>query len=138
MKKFGAFLFVSTLLLTGCGKNNKVTCSGTQEEGGKKFTTEITATLKDDKVNSLSSKMTFGDEESAKEYCGMLALASSFTSNENEKIDYKCDGKSVTINNFENLVSDDDDDKIIGLTKQEFIDEMTKSAKEEGTEITCK
>lgn len=134
MKKFGAFLFVSTLLLTGCGQK-KVTCSATMEEGGKKVTTEVNANLKNDKVDSVSAKMTFDDESTAQETCGLLKLASSMSSDDSKKIDYKCDGKTITINNY-NLLSEDDN-KMVGLTKEEFIDQMKKSAEEEGIEFKC-
>lgn len=137
MKKFGAFLFVSTLLLTGCGKSNanKVTCTATVEEDGKKVTTEVIADLKDNKVSDVSAKMTFEDEESAKETCSMLAFVSALGQDEGKKLDYKCDGKTISINNYDEL--SDDGDKVTGLTKDEFIDSMKKSAASEN-DVTCK
>lgn len=136
MKKFGAFLFVSTLFLTGCGKDNKVTCSMTIEEDGVKITSEVIATLKDDKVDNATAKMSFSDEKAAKEYCDIFALASSFSTDDSTKLDYNCDGKNITINNYEALVAEDG--KISGLTKQEFIDKMKKTASDDKMEITCK
>lgn len=140
MKKFGAFLFVSTLLLTGCGANkaaeNKVTCSSTVVEDGKKVTTDVNAELKDGKVSSVTATMSFDDEATAKESCELLAFVSSLSEQSGVKLDYKCDGKSIVINNYDALT--EEEDKLVGLTKDEFIEKLKKQATEEETEITCK
>ena len=128
-KKIGALAVVSTLVLTGCGKKT-VTCSATQEDGGEKMTTEVVGTLKSNKIDSVKAKITFEKEETAKTYCSFLGLAS--TADDGSKIDIKCDGKSITISNYEKL---DSSDKIIGLTKDEFISKMKESG---GDKVSCK
>ena len=130
LKKFGALAFVSALVLTGCGKKDTVTCTAETTEAGEKLKTEIVGTLKDGKISSVKAKMTFEKEDSAKTYCGLLGLVSA--SEDGAKVDVKCDKKTITISNYDKL---DSDSKVIGLTKDEFINEMKSSA---SAEVTCK
>lgn len=135
MKKLGALLIVGTLFLTGCG-GNKVVCSSTIKEDGHTYGMKITAKMKDNKVSSIDAEMNFDTEDSANEMCSTLALINGFTSNDNEKLDYKCSGKKITIKNYEKLASSDDD-KLVGLTKDEFVKTMTEDTSEDN-KVTCK
>lgn len=136
MKKLGALLIVGTLLLTGCGK--KVTCSGDVKSSTGNYKQEVTATLKNDKVSKVTGKMTFEDESTAKTMCSWIELANNMETDESKKVNYKCSGKTITINNYDKLAEDEDgSNKVIGLTKDEFI-KLIKENADEDTEITCK
>ena len=71
-----------------------------------------------------------GSKETADQVC---ALSSMF---EAQGVSVSCSGTKVTIKGFEKMVdSDDEDEKMVGLSKEEF-----KKAMEENTEgqVTCK
>lgn len=129
------FLGIGILLLfTGCG-SNKVVCTQTEEEDGKKIELQVTANLKDNKVSTVDATMKFEDDTTASQYCGIMQLFNSFTEDETKKIDVKCSGKNVTIKNYESILdSEDSENKIAGLTKEEFIQKMT--SKDEN--VKCK
>ena len=116
------------LLLAGCGNGNKVVCTGTEEEDGVKVTMEVTATLKNEKVNGVSATMSFSDKKTAEQYCSIFELANSMS--EDEQVDVKCDGKKIIFADYTQMSSGDDE--IIGLSKEEFIKAM------EDTELKCK
>ena len=132
MKKF-AFLFVVGLfLVAGCGSNgNKVVCTGTQAEDGLKVEMKIEASLKDDKVSSVSATMKLDNEETAQQFCSFMALANSMAEDESDKIDYECKGKEIKIKNYDAMDSSEDD-KVVGLSKADFIKAMEDEA------LTCK
>jgi hypothetical protein len=130
-KNFLLGLGVAGLLLTACGSSgDKVVCSGKVEEAGQSGEVEITATLKDGKVDRVDQTMTFSDSNTAKQTCGLLEFANSFAESEDKKIDFECDGNSITIKNFQ----DTDDQNLKGMTKEEFI----SYAEEQSKEISCK
>ena len=132
MKKALLILPVMLLLVTGCGKK-EVVCTGTVEEDGQKYEMKFIGTLKDDKIDSAKAIMTFSDETTAQSMCGMFALVNSFAEDDDKKIDYKCDGKVITLNSLDNYI-DDEEEQIKGMTKDEFIKKVT----EENDQITCK
>ena len=134
MKKLGALLIVGTLLLTGCG--NKVVCSSTVKDGDKTAKIKITANMKNNKVSSVNAEMNFDSEDTAKQTCSSLELINSFNTDESKKLDFKCKGKKITIKDYDKLGSDDED-KLVGLTKDEFIKKMTENSDEE-SKVTCK
>ena len=131
MKKFAVLFVVGLFLVSGCGKKNQVTCTGTHEESGQKYSMTVTADIKDDKVSSVSAKLAFDNEDYAKSFCAMLGLTNSFAEEGDSKIEYTCDKKSITIKNFE-AISESDGEPIIGLAKEEFIKGL------QGEEFTCK
>ncbi len=116
------------LLLTGCGSSgDKVVCTATESEGGMSMTAEVTAKLKDNKVDSAEAAIVFDSEETASQYYGMLALVESF-SEDGKKLGAKLDGKKVTIENFANVIEEEADEeegteavKVIGESKEDFI-----------------
>lgn len=128
MKKL-VFVLGLCLLLSGCG-NNKVVCSGSVDEQGLKVKLEVSAALKDDKVNEVSASMTFDDEKAAKQYCGLMELANSFAEDDSKKIDFECSGKSIEFKDYTKLM--DSDEKIKEMTKDQFIEVM------EAEKLTCK
>ena len=135
MKKLGAILIIGTLFLTGCG--SKVVCSSTIKDEDSTTKMKVTANMKSGKVSSVDAEMTFNSEDEANKTCSTLALISSFSSSEDgKKLEYKCKGKKITIKNYDSL-SSSEDGKLVGLTKEEFINKMTDSSTEE-EKVTCK
>ena len=129
MKKYLFLIPVLLLALTGCGKK-QVVCSASFDELGMKYEAKITGTLKDDKIDSVSISMKFEDESKAKQMCSLFELANGLAEKEEDKIDYKCNGKEITFNSIEALDSSMDDTQIKGLTADEFIELMTKNSPE--------
>ncbi len=126
MKKVVVLGLASLCLLTGCG--NKVVCKGTQKESGKKVTMKVTATMKSDKVDKVSAKMTFSDKKDATEMCGLMELANSFAEKDSDKIDVKCKGKTIEIKDYAKMSGE----STKGMKKADFIKAM------EAQDLTCK
>ena len=144
MKKGLLLLFVSVfglVLLTGCGDSGKkVTCTADMEgEDGKKAgTAEIVAELDDsDKVKAVSATMEFDDADYASQAYGMISLMNAFMEGQEDavKIDAKLDGKKLTINNFDAYMDSDEETKMIGMTKDDFIKAMESN---EEMKASCK
>ena len=155
MKKGLVLGLACLLVLTGCGKKdeskadntkkgntkteekaskNQVVCSGKFEEGGLSAEMRVTATLKAGVVDKASVSMVFPDTETAKQYCSLFEFTNSIAETEEEKVDFTCDGKTLTFKNYEDFAdSEAEDDDIMGLTKAEFIKAM-----EETDGVTCK
>ncbi len=132
MKKGILLGLASLFLLTGCGSNgNKVVCTGKLEEDGMKAEMKLTATLKDDKVEKVAADMTFDSKDTAKQYCSLFEMANSFAEDEADKVKFKCDGKTISFENYADFAGEDDE--IVGMSKADFIKEMEK---EDG--VTCK
>ena len=126
MKKYFLIAGVALLLLTGCGKK-QVVCTMTQEESGQKMTANIIGTLDaDDKVTKVSYEMEFSDATYAESYCSLVKLSG---------MEVKCDGKKIVIDDATSMLEDEDDEqKLVGMTKDEFI----TYAKGASSEVTCK
>lgn len=127
MKKLFGLSLISLLVLTGCGSSNSLTCTGSAEENGQKVEMELKADFdKDDKLESVKATMTFDDEETAKQMCSLFELANG-AAEDDQKIDYECSGKKVTIKGYEKML------EMEGTTKEEFKKEM-----ESEEDVTCK
>ena len=126
MKKGILLGLASLFILTGCG-GNKVVCTGKMDEAGMKAEVKVTATLKSDKVSNIAADMTFDDESTAKSYCSLFELANSFAEKEEDKISFECKGKTISFKDYSKMVDDDEDTKIIGMSKADFIKEMEKT-----------
>lgn len=123
---------ISLCLITGCGKSkNQVVCTGKATEDGQTYEAKIVANLKDGKVKDGTIEMKFSDKESAEQMCSLMSLANSMAEDEKDKIDYSCKGKTIK---FNSLAMFDDEDSVIGLTKDEFIKTVTADS----DEIKCK
>lgn len=86
---------------------------------------QVTANMKDNKVSTVDATIKFEDD----------TTASQFADDESKKIDVKCSGKSITIKNYDSvLASSDSENKVTGLTKDEFIQKMTS----EDENVKCK
>lgn len=134
MKKISILICISLLLLlTGCGKkkSNEVVCTGYMDEDEVRLGMTVTAKLANDKVSNASVKITFDDEDTAKDYCDLFNLANSY-SEENEKISFKCSSKEIVFDDYSSILSTDDDETIIGKTKDDFVKYMIEQ------DLTCK
>ncbi|MCR5787685.1 MAG: hypothetical protein K6G37_01160 [Bacilli bacterium] len=129
MKKVAVLGLTSLFLLTGCGSKNNVVCTGSTNEGGEKISMKVTGSLKGDKIEKVSAKLTFGSKDKAKQYCSIFELANSMASDSKDKIDVKCSGKSIEFKDYTKVSSDD---SIIGASKADFIKAM------EEQELKCK
>ena len=132
MKKGILLGLASLFILTGCG-GNKVVCTGKMNEAGMKAEMKITATIKSDKVSKIAAEMTFDDEKTAKSMCGLLELGNSFAEKEEDKVPFDCKGKTISFTDYSKMADSDEDTKIIGMSKADFIKEMEK---EDG--VKCK
>lgn len=133
MKKYFLVVFCTLLLLavTGCGNKNQVVCTGSMSEGGVDVKAEMVADFdKDDKLTSVTVTEDLGDKEKADQMCALFKAFMPADSG----VDISCSGSKVTIKGYENM-ADDEEDKMVGMTKEEFKAAMEQEA--EG-EITCK
>lgn len=64
MKKTLVLGIGALLLFTGCG-SNKVVCTQTTEEDGKKMKLQVTANMKDNKVSTVDATIKFEDDTTA-------------------------------------------------------------------------
>lgn len=144
MKKGLLLLLVSVFgltLLTGCGgSSKKVTCTAKIESSGDSAggSAEIVAELDDsDKVKGVSATMKFESEEEASQAYGMMSFVNAMIEQQGEgdKIDVKLDGKTLTINNFDAYAGMDSEEKLIGMSKEDFIKAMEA---DEEMKATCK
>lgn len=133
MKKYFLVVFCTLLLLTvtGCGNKNQVVCTGSMSEGGVDVKAEMVADFdKDDKLTSVTVTEDLGDKEKADQMCALFKAFMPADSG----VDISCSGSKVTIKGYENM-ADDEEDKMVGMTKEEFKAAIEKEA--EG-ELTCK
>ena len=138
-----------TLLLTGCGgdsSKNKVVCTADVEKQDSKYKGEIVAYLdSNDKVKDAEATLTFETEDEAKQlydmYNGLLALAKQFAEDKTEipNVEFKLDGKKVTIGNYAEFATtmgeEEEEESLIGMSKSDFIAKMEAN---EETKWTCK
>lgn len=128
MKRVLGLSLISLLVLTGCEKS--VVCKGTLEEDSTKANIEVKGIIENDKISKASATMTFSDETSSQSMCGMLALVNSFATDESKKIGYECSGKTVKLDNYLQMVSEEESKD--SYTREEFIKLM------ENEQLTCK
>ena len=122
MKKIISFLslIVFTIILTGCGKSNTVTCSADSKEYmGLDGKVEFKATFdKDDKFKSASVIVILNNAQLAKTTCGALKAT-------NEGI--KCSGKKIIFEDYSKFSGASLN--LEGVTKTEFKERLNKSNK---------
>lgn len=128
MKKVLGLSLVAVLVLTGCQK--KVVCTGSLEEDGIKASIKLEGILENDQISKATATMSFNDETTTQSTCGMLALINSISTDESKKITYECSGKTIKIDNYLQLM--DEEEKKDSYTKDEFIKLM------EENNLTCK
>ena len=134
----------SLLVLTGCGgSKNQVKCTAKVDEEGQKATAEVIAELdSNDKIKDATISYEFEDQSAADQFYSMyqMLVGMSDQSEEDLKIDIKKSGKKITISNyaaFEAMESEDDDsEKMIGMSKEDFIKKV-ESGSEDGLNWKC-
>ena len=125
MKKYFLFAVVSLLLLTGCGKK-QVVCSAKVEEAGVSMNVSLIGELDSaDKITKVSYEYEFSDATTADQYCSLIKLAYA---------DAKCSGKTITIEDATAMLEEEGDEKIVGMSKDDFI----ATAQKESKDVTCK
>ena len=133
MKKY-YLIALSALLLfvvTGCGNKNQVVCSGKMEENGLEVTAEIVAEFdENDKLVDATITEDVGDKTKADQMC---ALYKAFVT-EDTGVSISCSGSKVTIKGYAKMTADEED-SMIGQTKEEFKSYMESTS--EG-QVTCK
>lgn len=135
MKKYLLVVFGALLLVTGCGKKNQVVCTASMSEGGMNMEAEVVGELdKDNKISSVTVTYDLKDKSTADSYCSLFKMAT----NSEKGVSVECSGTKVIMKGLEGLDTDsDEEDKVIGLTKEEFIKKATET-EEEGVKFTCK
>ena len=132
----GIFAF-GALFLTGCGgSGSKLVCTGEETTESGSYKAEVTATLKDDKVDAVSAELEFSTEEEATQYASLMKLAEAFME-EGTDLGISSNGKKVTIKNMSAVLSNGTDEEgnevnLIGGTKDDFV----KYVEEQG--YSCK
>ena len=121
---------LSLVLVTGCGSKNQVVCSGKVDDGDDSYEAKMVANLKDGKVSDGYIEMTYNDKKTVETMCKALDFTNSMAKDDKDKVDFKCNGKTIRINTLEM----DEDDKYVGLSKDEFI----KKASGGSANVTCK
>ncbi len=128
MKRYilGIILFLSILLLSGCGK--EIVCTKSETADGKTSTVEVKAKFNgSDKLTSASITYDFGDQTSAEQICNLFKESDKY---KDMKID--CSGSKIVFKDAIKLLSDEASESAKERTREEVI----KSAEEDG--YTCK
>ena len=129
MKKY-LFVLVCALLLlvTGCGNKNQVKCTGKDESTGMEA--QIVADFDDNsKLVDASVVYDVKDKDTVEQYCSLFKLME----NTDKGVSVSCSGTKITIKGFAKMEADEDEeDSMIGKTKEEFIKAM------EEEKFTCK
>lgn len=111
---------LGVVLLTGCSlSEEKIVCTMKENVDDMYMSTEVTAIIKDDKVSSLSGTLTFDSENTATSYYSFISLYDQ-NLKQNETLDVELNGKKIFIGNFQYLIEENQEDKIIGQEKDDF------------------
>ena len=134
MKKLSLISLAALLLfVTGCGgSKNSVTCTASEESDGIKMTAEIVAEFDDnDKLTDATIEYDLGDSTVAEQYCSFFKLME-----DSEKgVSVKCSGTKITVNGYAQIEDAEEEESVIGMTKDEFIKKVEST--EDGS-YTCK
>ena len=147
MKKiYGVLVLVlGVVLLTGCGgeKSNGFKCTATAEEDGQKAEVTFDVTTDDDgKVKTADVTFDYESKDYADRTVSTINFINAYYDDEN-KIEFKQDGKKIIIKNYEKLsaLNDNEDDEdsignIVGLTKDELQKAINKMPS--ASNVSCK
>ena len=124
MKKYFLIAVVGLLLLTGCGKN-QVVCSADLSESGVSMKISLVGDLDGDKITKVSYEYEFKDSATAEQYCSLVKLTYA---------NAQCSGSKITIPDAASMLEEQMDQKVVGMTKAEFIE----FAQKDSTGVTCK
>ena len=131
MKKCFLGLFCAVLLfVTGCGENkNQVKCTGEMEESGVKIKGEVVADFDDsDKLKDATFTYDLGKKETADQFCGLFKMMEDSS----KGVTVSCSGTKVTIKGYANIDAEEEEESMIGKSKEEFKKAMEKE------QMTCK
>ena len=131
MKKYLLVVFCVVLLfaITGCGKKNQLKCTGSMNEEGMNIKAEVIADFDDaDKLTGATMIYDLGSSETASQWCSMF----KYMEDADKGVTVDCSGSKITIKGYGSTAILDEDDVIVGKTKDEF----KKLMEEE--KITCK
>ena len=132
MKKYFLVVFCALLLfvVTGCGdKKNQLKCTGSMSEGGVDMKAEIIADFDEsDKLTDATIVYDLGSSETANQWCTLMQMMQD----ESKGIKVSCSGSKITITGYAKMDDEDEEESMIGKTKEEF---KTAMAAEQ---ITCK
>ena len=131
MKKYFLVVFCALLLfvVTGCGNKNQVKCTGSFSEGGMNMEAEMIADLdENDKVVDVTAVMDLGNSDTANSFCSLYKLMED----KEKGVEVSCSGSKITIKGYANVEAGEDEDQVVGKTKDEFIKLM------EEEDFTCK
>ena len=82
-----------------------------------------------DKLKDATASYDLGTKEAADQYCSLFKLME----NTDKGVSVTCSGTKVTIKGFANIDSDDEEESVIGKSKEEF-----KKLMETEQQMTCK
>lgn len=114
MKKIIILLIMISLV--GCTNKNEIICTKKFDQSGVIFTQKIIGILENNKIKQVKTTLDFANKNEALSYCEALDNYNLYLTN---KIDYKCDNKKITIENYE--VLNETDTSIIDITKEDFV-----------------
>ena len=132
MKKYLLVLACAMLLCAvGCGKKNQVVCTQSETENGITMKAEVTVDFDaNDKLTDATAVYELSDKDTASQYCAFMKLAEDAE----KGVKIECSGNKITIKGFAKMDEDEDEEKLIGMSKEDFINKM----KEESPEVSCK
>ena len=131
MKKYLliALLVVLSFGIAGCSKKNQVVCTQTETQNGITIKGEVIVDFdKDDKLTDATAVYDVSDKTTAEQYCSFMKLMEDAA--KGVKVD--CSGTKITINGFAQVDSEEDEEKIVGMSKTDFIEKM------KAEDMTCK
>lgn len=135
MKKYYLVVFCALLLfvVVGCSKKNQVVCTASTTEQGITMDAEVIGDLDaDNKITAVTVVYDLHDKKYADQYCSMFKLFET----EGSGVKVNCSGSKITIEGMASMDIDaEEDEKIIGKTKEEFIAAAQES---EDIKFTCK
>ena len=131
MKKYLLVVFCALLVLvvTGCGNKNQVTCTGSMTDSGMNIKAELVADFDDnDKLTDATVVYDLGDSNTATQWCALFQMMQD----ESKGIKVSCSGSKITIKGYAKMDADDEEETMVGKTKEEFKTAM------EAEQFTCK
>lgn len=125
MKKFLLIGISSLFLLTGCN-SNKIVCTEKIDENGINSELIVTASLNKNRVDKISATMTFENKAMADQVCGIFEKTNTFAEQESDMINLDCKDNVITFDDYSKLLNNDEE-KVIGMKKADFIKMMEKN-----------
>ena len=106
-------LSVMFVFMTGCGKEETLTCTSENTTQGAEFKSVVDIEIKKDMVTNATATITYQDEEVANKMCNVFKFAQDSEQN------LECNGKVITYKNFHKSANSTGTS-----TKEEFVEYM--------------